>query len=76
MCRILAGGAIVIKNFIRVQGSIELTRIDDSINENIAWYQAIVILIHLAEQVCEARFFVIHELQELQTSDESGEKNQ
>jgi hypothetical protein len=43
----------------------KLTRVDDAINENIAWYQAVIILVHLAEQICEARFFVVHEFQEL-----------
>lgn len=43
----------------------KLTRVDDAVDEYFAWYQAVVILIHLAEQVGEAGFLVVHELQEL-----------
>jgi hypothetical protein len=42
-----------------------LTRSDDSIDEDFARYQAIVVFVHLAEQIREARLFVVHELQEL-----------
>ena len=48
----------------------KLTRVDDSIDENVSRYQTIVVFVHFAEQVREARFFVVHELQEL-----SGGKN-
>jgi hypothetical protein len=43
----------------------KLTRANDSVDENFARYQAVVVLVHLAEQVCEARFLVVHEFQEL-----------
>lgn len=45
----------------------KLTRIDDSIDEDIARYQAIVVLVHLAEQIRQTWFLVVHELQELRT---------
>lgn len=43
-----------------------LTRVDDAVDENFARYQAVVVLVHLAEQISEARLFVVHEFQELQ----------
>lgn len=42
-----------------------LTRIDDSIDEDFPRYQAVVVFVHFAEQICEAGLFVVHELQEL-----------
>lgn len=42
-----------------------LTRIDDSVHEDVAWYQAVVVLVHFAEQVGQAGFLVVHELEEL-----------
>lgn len=29
----------------------KLTRVDDAIDENFAWYQTIVVLVHFAEQI-------------------------
>ena len=43
----------------------KLTRVDDSIDENVARYQTVVVFVHFAEQVREAGFLVVHELQEL-----------
>lgn len=54
----------------------KLTRANDAVDENVARYQAIVVLVHLSEQVCEARFLVVHEFQELQKrEDEKEEKS-
>lgn len=44
---------------------IQLTRVDDSIDEDVPRDESVVVLVHLAEQVGEAGFLVVHELQEL-----------
>jgi len=41
------------------------TRINNAIDKYVAWYKTVIILVHFTEQVCEARFFMIHEFQEL-----------
>lgn len=30
-----------------------LTRIDDAIDENVTWNQTVIVLVHLAEQICQ-----------------------
>lgn len=76
MCRILKR----IKNFIdsipQGKNVFKLTRIDDSIDEDFPRYQAVVVLVHLAEQICEAGLLVVHELQELLVLERKKRQNQ
>lgn len=44
---------------------LQLTRIDDSVDEDVPRDESVVVLVHLAEQVGEAGLLVVHELQEL-----------
>jgi len=69
MCRILRKEEKIDKlNHHNLLSKAELTRANDAIDEDLTRYQAVVVLVHLTEQVCEARFLVIHELQELKWS--------
>lgn len=43
-----------------------LTRIEYAIDEDIARHHAIVVLVHLTEQIGQSRLLVIHVLEELQ----------
>lgn len=42
------------------------TGFDNSINKVLSWNEAIIVLVHLSEQVSETRFLVVHKLKELE----------
>lgn len=44
--------------------SVVRTSVDNAIDEDVAWYQTVVVLVHFAEQIRQARLFVVHELEE------------
>lgn len=52
----------------------KLTRIDNAIDKDIPWNQTVVILVHFSEQICQPRFLVIHEFQELHLEQKSISK--
>lgn len=46
----------------------KLTGVDYAIDELVSGNQAVVVLVHLAEEVCQTGLLVVHELEELVTN--------